>query len=213
MLKERFLETNTVFTCGIELLNMNIEELQVGVLRGSIASVGGKENQNKDAMNAFLCCERPNLVEKISDVLATGKKQERLYVPALNVIYTILLHSPRDIGDVKLVVKRVRANWKGRMRDIKHMAAATNVLGELMDVQAREALMVVLGCGVPRIRRIAAETICLVLVNYCMTSVRPVELYPHLFGQRGEQNKFDPRLRAPNRSPSKQDDMSLPHHL
>lgn len=170
VLKERFMETKSVFSCGINLLEMDVTPLHTGVLRGMVASAGGKGHQNTDSMAALLSCERPKLVEEISAILVPGQKTERLYVPALNVMYALLLETyPRNTNiDSELVVRRVRANWKGRMRDVKHMAAAAAILGELSGgegLEALEALTVVLGCGVPRIRRVGAETLYVALLE------------------------------------------------
>jgi tubulin-specific chaperone D len=123
-------------------------------------------------------------------ILAGDQRDDRLVVPVMTALEYLVCRgafiAPDGCADGGRFHVRaaaaVRSSWKGRLRDVPRMTAAVNVLCELAMAlpsshcsspsppaarkESIEALVVVLGGSVPRLRRLAAESLYVVLVDH-----------------------------------------------
>ena len=109
----------------------------------------------------------------------------RLTIPALRIIEILVKKgacNKLEQSYLKEVSQVVRGSWRGRLRDVQRTKAAVSTLTELaclsivddtfnfesgsLGYACIEALSVVLGCTVPRLRRIAAESIYMTLIEF-----------------------------------------------
>lgn len=188
------LERLSVFQSMPKLLH--IPEVSKAVSHGFIYASGGMGTQGRLAREAYndallnrelddLVCD----VEEIARIVKAGN--DRLTLPALNLLDYIAqteVLAPVGEAQLKRVASAVRQCWRQRMGDIKQTSAAVQVLSSLASASdprgylsykkgslgkmCLEALALVLGCVIPRLRRIAAETIYMLLLQ---TGVDPYD--------------------------------------
>lgn len=182
-LQDIFSETETIFLNGTKL--MHDSNVYHGALQGLVASAGGMGHQSGRAMSALMSFARSTSSESSLETLALDVSSlfvggdERLVAAAFNVEERLardgFLGHTSDEACVQIAM-RTRKSWSGKLTDVKRTASAVSLLGELacvkcckvQDSTARkciEALVVVLAGVVPRLRRIAAEWLYLVLVE------------------------------------------------
>lgn len=122
------------------------------------------------------------LIRGVTRVIFGG--DERVYIPTLNLLGAACIHGILDIApreDVIAAVRAIRASWLGRLRDVRRTMAAVRTLEDLSGLSgweggldfgpgsvARECLeasVIVLGGQIPRLRRIAAESLYMILLR------------------------------------------------
>ncbi len=167
-MKEFFNDTKRVFCAGVHLLD--VDHIRVPVLQGLVAAAGGMGHQAHDAMEAILNSKLDTA--RLANDVAELFDDERIGPAGLRIVTRLAMEGLMDGAsseDVEGIAKRTRGCWKGRLKDVKRTTAAVALLGETAVLGAwntsMEALVVVLSCTVPRLRRIAAEAIFVALVE------------------------------------------------
>lgn len=174
-----------------------VPEVRSAIMRGFVATGGGTRSQFQ--------APREALVEFFSEMTeADGSKADelkrtifppieqgdrRLMTPALTVIGALARHGALEgVGreTIEMIVRIIRASWRGRLRDVRLILAGMSALQDLMSLsltddedgdegsftfengsvgrEGLEALMVILGCAIPRLRSAAAEIIYTALI-------------------------------------------------
>lgn len=184
-----FAETESVFPCVRKALE--VEEVADALLAGLVFCGGGAGLQSKFALEAaveyFQDLKDDKLKRKqlqaISEVISSGPA--RLTIPAYMVLETLAKRGALDNVDSSemiMVARTVRRSWRHKLKDVRRTGAAVSVLGELAALstcgfrfeygkgtigrECLEALVVVLGGPIPRLRRITAECIYMILIEF-----------------------------------------------
>lgn len=169
---------------------LRVTEVRASIMRGFLNAGGGTRTQFQAPCEALvgyfnrLDDGEAKWNELHTAVLKTvWDRDARLTVPALNVIASLARHGALDgvpVGGLVEAVRAIRACWRGKMRDVKLVMTALGALDELMCTsvssegkfeigeksvakECLEAVVVVLGGAIPRLRRIAAENIYVAL--------------------------------------------------
>lgn len=169
---------------------MTVPELSDAVMSGFISSIGGTGHQAKAAVHALVSYVqnlKPDAKERcLSKVVGVIEvRHERLALPALNVLDILLQHEvleDLDRNKLRQAAVIVKTSWRKRLRDVKRTSAAVSVLGALashsvqnssfdfregtLGRECLEALVIVLGGPIPRLRRITAESLYMVLLEF-----------------------------------------------
>lgn len=165
---------------------LHVPALRGAVMRGFVDAGGGTRSQFKAPCQALvnyfsnLNNKNARSSEFESYILGTVQlKEERSTIPALNVIGALARQGALcsvETNTLVRTVREIRASWRGQMRNIKLVLAGLAALDELMCLsmgddeqfvfvpgtvgrEALEALMVVLGGNIPRLRGAAAESV------------------------------------------------------
>ncbi|CAN8061487.1 unnamed protein product [Agarophyton chilense] len=181
-----FREARTIFSRMKETLF--IPDIFEPVLRGFVAAGGAPGQQSKHAAKAltmFFSAARDSGDKFMKTVLQLiDEKDERLTLPALRLIEALLdLDGLRDfdVSTLLCVARSVKRSWRRRLGDVKRVLAAVGVLSELATLsevegsfdfregslcrECLEGLGIVLGGPIPRLRRVSAEAMYLILLE------------------------------------------------
>lgn len=184
-----FAESESVFPAVRSALA--IDEVSEAVIVGLVSAGGGMGHQSKAALSSLVDYFRKasdvNLKRKhlCSIVQIVENGPERLTVPTLIVLEELVtrkaLHNISQSEFISLA-QTVRASWRQKLRNVRRTVAAVQLLGELAGLsltgfcfdfregslgrECLEALVVVLGGSIPRLRRITAECIYMILIDY-----------------------------------------------
>lgn len=195
-----FSESESVFHVVRKL--MDIDELSDAVLSGLVAAGGGMGHQSQAALDAVVQCflEESNLAVKHTRLRSIAKLvdggNERLTIPALSVLQTLAkrqaLHGV-DKGELLALVKIIRSSWRQKLRNVKRTGSSVELLGELATLsldgyridfadgtlgrECLQALVVVLGGSIPRLRRITAECIYMILIEFATEEDEELDEY------------------------------------
>lgn len=169
---------------------LNIAEVRSTVMKGFIHTGGGTRSQMKapcDSLEDFFKgIQRIDIraQEMESGILKPIRDQDRrLLIPALTILSSLAKRGVFRGFPVERVigtVRTVRGCWKGRTRDVRLVLTALSTLDDLIclsvDKSGRfvfrkntiakeciEAIAVILGGTIPRLRKVAAESVYLAL--------------------------------------------------
>ncbi|KAI0566824.1 ARM repeat containing protein [Gracilaria domingensis] len=181
-----FQETRTVFSRMKETLF--IPDVFEPVLRGLVSAGGTSGQQSKPASKALavFLSEATDLrhetINKLLEII--DQRDERLTLPALKLLESLLqMDGLRVFDEATLisVAKCVKRSWRQRLKDVKRVIAAVGALSELailsetegsfdfkegtLGRECMEGLVVVLGGPIPRLRRVSAEALYLILLE------------------------------------------------
>lgn len=184
-----FRESRTVFSYMKNMLI--IPELFEPVVRGFIAAAGAPGQQSKPASKALgdYIVDAEELSAKTQIVTfilrLIDDKDPRLSIPALNLLGALLKQGALvslDQTTLVSIARATRRSWRQKLGDVKRIIAAINVLSELASLsisddsfdfreatlsrECLEGLSILLGGPIPRLRRISAEAIYLVLLEF-----------------------------------------------
>lgn len=171
---------------------LNIVDVREAVMRGFISTGGGTRSQFKapcaSLVDFLLGVPRDTKVDILKkEVLKPIKEfDQQLALPALFVLSSLTKHGllkdlPADV--LIYTVQSVRECWKGRTKDVKVVIAVLNTLDCLVCLsqdekgkfiigedsvgkECLEAMAVILGGPIPRLRRLAAESLYTAL-SFC----------------------------------------------
>lgn len=195
-----FAETESIFPVVCRL--MDIEELSDAILSGLVAAGGGMGHQSRAALDALVRCfleENSAVVKRtrlhsIAKIIDDG--DERLTIPAFSVLQTLAkrqaLHGV-DEEELLALVKIIRSSWRQKLRNVKRTGLSVELLGELaalsldgyridfaegtLGCECLQALVVVLGGSIPRLRRITAECIYMILIEFATEADEELDEY------------------------------------
>lgn len=184
-----FIKSESVFP-ALEMA-LGISEISDAVLLGLVWAVGGTGHQSKMARKAVVQYfgsikeESMKMAELQKVVQVIVDRDELLTIPAMQVIECLAKGGVFDNVDsrkLKDVAWIVRGSWRQRLRDVKRTCTAVHVLCELASLsscdesfdfqggslgcECLEALAIVLGGPIPRLRRITADGIYMVLLEF-----------------------------------------------
>lgn len=169
---------------------LNISEIRPAVMRGFIHTGGGTRSQMKAPCNSLenyfngILCSDTKAKEIEEGILKPIRDQDqKLLTPALSVLSILTRRGVlRDLTIDKIVgiVRTVRGCWRGRTKEVKLVITALRALDDLaclsIDKTGRyifgkgsiasecvEAMSVILGGTIPRLRRVAAESMYIAL--------------------------------------------------
>lgn len=169
---------------------LGIRALSKAVIQGLVSAAGGMGHQSRAAMQALVESfhginvevkrERMGFVQAL---IQSGN--ERLFTPTLSALQGLANCSALDDiphEDLIQLVRCVRRGWKGKQRLVKRTIASVLLLHDLgalslnkwsfnfsegtLGKECLEALMVILGGTIPRLRRIASEYAYLLLIEF-----------------------------------------------
>lgn len=164
---------------------LNIAEVRSTVMKGFIHTGGGTKSQMKapcDSLEDFFKgIQRIDIRAKEieSGILKPIRDQDRrLLIPALTILSSLTkrgIFKGFPVERVIDTVRTVRGCWKGRTRDVRLVLTALSTLDELICLSVEksgrfvfgkntaakeciEAIAVILGGTIPRLRKVAAES-------------------------------------------------------
>lgn len=178
---------------------LSVPEVRSVVMRGLVAAGGGTRSQFRapcEALVDFFCGlpkdDGSKAYElKCAIVSPIEQRDPRLMSPALTVVGALARHGAIldvDDGTLSLIIREIRASWRGRLRDVRLILTGMSAVQDLMALSLKddddgnpnggsfmfekgssgraglEALMVMLGCAIPRLRSAAAEAVYTTLV-------------------------------------------------
>lgn len=183
-----FKEAKAIFPVMKNILN--IPEVFEPVLHGFVSTGGTPGQQSRaarDALGNFIVKAQDSglqkkVVTKICD--AIDRKDERLLIPALRLLDGLLQIDVFEALDPSLLlqmIKSVKKCWRQKLGDVPRVIAAIGVLSELGSLsvshdstsfekgslgrECLEGLAIILGGPIPRLRRIAADAVYLILLE------------------------------------------------
>lgn len=175
---------------------LNISAVSDVLILGLVSSGGGTGSQAKAAVNALVRYfeDESDLERKrdqfrmILQIIESG--DERLIMPAfsvLSVLFAKQVLSDINASEFIRLAQATRASWRKKLGMIKRTVAAvqllsemagTSLIGDCFDFRelsvgrvCLEALMVVLGGSIPRLRRITADCIYVTLIQYAVDDI------------------------------------------
>lgn len=193
--KVTFGDAESTFSAVLDALQ--IEGVSDVLLVGLVSASGAAGSQAKAAMNALVKYFRnENALETkrekylmVVQLIENG--EERLIIPTFSALEA--LFAKQALGDVEKpelihLARVIRASWRKKLRMIRRTVGAVQLLGELAGTslvgncfdfrkgsvgrECLEALMVVLGGSIPRLRRITADCIYMILIQYAVEDQR-----------------------------------------
>lgn len=170
---------------------LDIREVSEAVLTGLVAAGGGMGHQSDAALHSLVAhfagiTDTDAKVDRMRAIsLLIQQGPPRLTIPSYIVLEALAKGNALDDvppADLVAVVQTVRESWRGKLRDIRRTAASVSLLSELGALSVTgfrfnfdestvgraclEALAVVLGGPIPRLRRIAAESMYMLLIEF-----------------------------------------------
>lgn len=187
ILEVNFASSEVLFPVMREALH--VSEVRSAIMRGFVSAGNGTRSQYKApcaALNDFFrslndCEQGVTFENEILSVVKVNHGRET--ISALQVISELCRLG--TLSNFKLeilldITRAVRASWRGRSRDVKLLMAGMTTLDELVCLsvdkdgkfalgkgslasECLEAMVIVLGGAIPRLRRFAAESIYVAL--------------------------------------------------
>lgn len=180
---------------------LSVPEIRSAVMRGLVAAGGGTRSQFRapcEALVEFFCSLPKHDGSKAFElkraiVSPIEQRDPRLMSAALTVVGALARHGALldvDHGTLSLIIREIRASWRGRLRDVRLILTGMSAVQDLMALSLKdindddgntdrgsfmfetgsagraglEALMVMLGCAIPRLRSAAAEALYTTLI-------------------------------------------------
>ena len=167
-----------------------VPELAKSVIRGFVSASGATGQQMNGASDALISHLRSKKCLSVTEselreiASIIDNREDRLLLPALYTLDTLLksgILATLKETDLKALILIVRNSWRNRLRNYKLANIAVSILSEIASLtgttftfqfyegstgrECLEAMAIVLGGPLPRMRRISAESMYMVLLE------------------------------------------------